>query len=121
MTALELIECLQRMKPETEIVVVVNVPYDSIGPSPSAMVTQAFSGFDWDNGTVRLSTEGNLVKFNDEQFSAFQEMKKEARKTRRAAWNKLGGLNLSLEAAKELEEQMDKDVHPLFKGSYNKN
>lgn len=120
MTAQELIERLQRMKPETEIVVAVNVPYDSIGPSPRAMVTQAFSGFDWDSGTLRLSTEGNLVKFNDEQFAAFQQMKKEARKTRSDAWHKLGGRNLSWEDCKALEEQMDKDVHPLFKGSYNK-
>lgn len=120
MTVAELIERLQRLRPETEVVVAVNVPYDSIGPSPSAMVTQAYSGFDWDNGTVRLSTDGNLVKFNDEQFAAFQEMRKEARKTRSDAWKKLGGRNLSYEDAKALEEQMDKDVHPLFKGSYNK-
>lgn len=120
MTVAELIERLQRLRPETEVVVTVNVPYDSIGPSPSAMVTHAFSGFDWDNGTVRLCTDGNLVDFNKEQFEVFKQMKDEARKTRRDAWNKLGGRNLSYEQAKELEEQMDKDVHPLFKGSYNK-
>lgn len=120
MTVQELIERLQRLRPETEVVVTVNVPYDSIGPSPCAKVTNAFSGFDWDNGTIRLTTDGHLVKFNDEQFEVFKQMKNEARNTRRDAWNKLGGRNLSYEEAKALEEKMDKDVHPLFKGSYNK-
>ena len=120
MTVQELIVRLQRLRPETEVVVSVHVPYDSIGPSPCAKVIQAVSGFDWDNGTVQLHTDGNLVKFNDEQYAAFQDMRKEARKTRSDAWNKHGGRNLSWEDAKKLEEIMDKDVHPLFKGSYNK-
>lgn len=120
MTAQELIEILQRLRPETEIVVSVEVPHSTIGPSPCAKVTRAYSGFDWDSGTLQLQTEGHLVKFNDDQIKVFRQMKRETEKARNDAWNKYGGRHLSYEEATELSKssKMETKVHPLFQNSY---
>lgn len=119
MNVKDLMAILTRLDPETEVVIDVQVPYDSIGPTPSAAIKHAVKGFDWENGTVRLCTEQKLVLFNEEQYKHFCVMKTEARKERSDAWNKLNIRSMSYEESIEVSKDIDKNVHPLFKGSYN--
>lgn len=116
MTVQELIDALSKADPTSEVVIDVNVPNTTIGPSPSAKVLSAFNGFDWDNGTFRLQTDGDLVKLNKSQMDAFNNMKKEASTVRRKAWNSIDKeLSFEDKMAISKSKEFEKDVHPLFK------
>jgi hypothetical protein len=73
----EFIKTLQRIHEsnlgeDEEVVIKVRGARTSVGPSRTTIVTGAHSGFDWDKGTVFLSTE-------DEVYIELEELKKRSR------------------------------------------
>lgn len=125
MTAKELIEILQRHDPELEVVINVTLPHSTMGASPCSKISSAYRGIDWESGTIRVHPQGNLVMLNDAQYAEFNKMKNVAQKTRSAAWKaveKTIDKSLSYDERMEIfnSHDLDKDVHPLFKGNYKK-
>ena len=64
MTAKELAECLTQYTKcgHADDVVMVDLKEPSIGVSAGVAVEAAYTGFDWDSGSIRLKTDEALVR-----------------------------------------------------------
>ena len=113
MTVAELIAELQKLSPDLKVVVPITSTFDTMGSSPATAITSVVAGFDWDASYVHLNSDDKLVRFTDEQFSEFLEMKKQARKVRTATFYKNGGTTMSHEDMINMDTEVG--VHPLFR------
>lgn len=68
----ELIEVLNTMNPDDEVRIVADTIYPTIGSTSTASIEHVVGGFDWDNGTVLLYADTQLVKFKEENYKVLK-------------------------------------------------
>lgn len=103
----DLISQLQKFDPECNVHIPVTLTRSTIGQSPSASVRDAVKGIDWDNSTVYIRPDGNLVSLTEQQFEHFKSEFREAERLRHTFWRK--GISDPV--------IIEKDMNPLFKST----
>ena len=61
---------------DTDVVVVVKLPYTTIGGTPVVPIKQASSGFDWDSGKFMLWPEKNVQPADADFEKQFKDLQK---------------------------------------------
>jgi hypothetical protein len=59
-----------------DIRIVVKMPFDTIGGTPSVPVKSAYFGFDWDSGKFLIYPEENLMEYDVDFGEKFRELQK---------------------------------------------
>lgn len=91
---------LQRLHDDPDVVVMIKLPYSTVGGVPTVKVKYAQMGFDWDSGKFLLSTEEDLTPADRDFAKQMREMQN------RAGWADSENRRLKAEV-KQLQKKID--------------
>lgn len=69
---------IQRLHDDPDVVVMIKLPYSTVGGVPTVKVKYAQMGFDWDSGKFLISTEEDLTPADRDFAKMMREMQDRA-------------------------------------------
>lgn len=91
---LEMIEGFNQKILDLDIVIQIEKPYTTIGPTPSVSVKNFHAGFDWDNGRLLVIPETPLMEKDVDFVKQFKDLQD------KAGWLEYENRNLKSEIKK---------------------